>query len=266
MKMKNSFIPFDIFKQATLSWWWVAILMIIGGLLGLFIHGFTPPIFEAQAIFSITIDYTRTGYLSDIQEDQAMRGIGSLIGSDLILQRTVMAALTKGLDITLDEFKQKSTLERGEFEWFIRFRDKDAHRAADLVNQWADNAFQELSDASLHALRAEELSNYLDSIETCLQRTTFGSDAKAPCSFPNLPIILEEIQKTGEIVYQEKEASRGLMPALSINLVEKSPVPSSPVVYNRNAFILAGSLIGLLIGIIFTFLWGNKPKIKRLRG
>jgi hypothetical protein len=139
-------------------------------------------------------------------------------------------------------------------------------KAAELVNQWADQAFQELSDASHHALRAEELSIYLDSIETCLQRTTLGSDAKAPCSFPNLPIILEEIQKTGEIVYQEKEASRGLMPALSINIVEKSQVPRSSVVFNRNAFVLAGSFIGLLFGILFTFLWGNKPKIKRLRG
>ena len=264
--MKNSFIPFDIIKQATSSWWLIVILMIIGGLLGLFFHGFTPPIFEAQARFSVTIDYTRTGYLSDIQEDQAMRGIGSLIGSDLILQRTVNAAHTAGVDISLDEFRQKSTLERGDFEWLIRFRDKDAQNAADLVNQWADQANKELLEASQHALRTEELFNYLDSIETCLQRTTLGSDAKTPCSFPNLSIILEEIQKTGEIAYQEKEASRGLMPALSIKLIEKSQVPPSPVIFNQNAFVLAGSFIGLLIGILITFLWGNKPKNKGLRG
>jgi hypothetical protein len=264
--MKNSFIPFDIFKQVTSSWWLVAILMIIGGLWGLFSHSFTPPIFEGQARFSVTIDYTRTGYLSDIQEDQAMRGIGSLIGSDIILQRTVNAAHTASVEISLDEFKQKSTLERGDFNWFIRFRDKDAQKAADMVNLWADQANEELLEATQHAFRAEELFNYLDSIESCLQRTTLGSDAKAPCSFPNLPIILEEIQKTGEIAYQEKEASKGLMPALSIKLVEKSQVPLSPVVFSRNAFILAGSFIGLVLGILITFFWGNKPKIKRLCG
>jgi hypothetical protein len=264
MKMKNSFIPLDIFTQATSSWWLVAVLMMIGGILGLFLHGFTPPIFEAHAKFSVTIDYTRTGYLSDIQEDQAMRGIGSLIGSDLIMQRTVNAAHLAGVDISLDEFKQKSTMERGDFNWLIRVRDKDAQKAADLVNQWADHADKELLEASQHALRAEELFNYLDSIENCLQRTTLGSEAKTPCTFPNLPIILEEIKNTGEIAYQEKEASRGLMPALSIELVEKSQIPSSPVVFGRNAFILAGSFIGLILGIFITFLWGNKPKIKRL--
>ncbi len=264
--MKNSFIPFDLFKQAISRWWLVAFLMIIGGLVGLCLHNFSPAIYEAQAKFSVTIDYTRTGYLSDIQEDQAMRGIGSLIGSDLILQRTVNAAHSASVDISLDEFKQKSTLERGDFNWFIRFRDKDAQKAADLVNQWADQANKEILDASQHAFRAEELFNYLDSIETCLQRTTFGSEAKAPCSFPNLPIILEVIQKTGEIAYQEKEASRGLMPALSISLVEKSQLPPSPVVFNRNTLVLAGSFIGLLFGILITFLWGNNLKIKRLRG
>jgi hypothetical protein len=263
--MKNSFIPFDIFKQATSSWLLIAILMIFCGLLGQFFHGFTPPLYEAQARFSVTIDYTRTGYLSDIQEDQAMRGIGSLIGSDLILQRTINAAQNASVDISLDEFKRKSTLERGDFDWFIRFRDKDAQKAADLVNRWADQANIELLEASQHAIRTEELFNYLDSIESCLQRTTLGSDAKIPCSFPNLSIILEEIQKTGEIAYQEKEASRGLMAALSINLIEKSQVPLSPVVFNQNAFILAGSFIGFLFGILITFLWGNKLKILRMR-
>jgi hypothetical protein len=264
--MKNSFIPFDLLKRTASKWWLFALMMIIGGLSGLFFHGFTPSIFEAQARFIVTIDYTRTGALSDIQEDQAMRGIGSLIGSDLILQRTVVAAHSSGLDISFDEFKQKSTLERGEFDWFIRFRDKDPYKAANLINLWADQADQELKKASSHALRAEELLNYLDSIENCLQRTTLGNDAKAPCIFPNLSIILEEIQKTGEIAYQEKESSRGLMPALSISLVEKSQVPQIPVIFNRNAFVLAGSFIGLILGIFITFLWGNKPKIKRLRG
>ncbi len=264
--MKNSFIPFDLLKRITPRWWFFALMMIIGGLSGLFFYDFTPSIFEAHARFIVTIDYTRTGALSDIQEDQAMRGIGSLIGSDLILQRAVVTAHSSGLEISFDEFKQKSTLERGEFDWFIRFRDKDPHKAADLVNLWADQADQELKKASSHALRAEELLNYLDSIETCLQRTTLGNDAKAPCAFPNLSKILEEIQKTGEMAYQEKEASRGLMPALSINLVEKSQVPQTPVIFNRNAFVLAGSFLGLILGVFFTFLWGNKPKIKRLRG
>ena len=263
--MNNSFIPLDLLKRITPRWWFLALTMILGGLLGLIFHGFTPPIFEAKARFMVTIDYTRTGYLSDIQEDQAMRGIGSLIGSDIILQRTVTTAHSSGLEISLDEFKQKSTLERGEFDWFIRFRDKDSHKASDLVNLWAEQADQELKLASSHALRAEELLNYLDSIETCFQRTTLGNDMKAPCTFPNLSKILEEIQKTGEMAYLEKEASRGLMPALSINLVEKSQVPQTPVIFNRNAFVLAGSFIGLILGVFITFLWGNKPKIKRLR-
>jgi hypothetical protein len=266
MKIKNSFIPLDFLMRIISRWWFLTLVMIIGGLLGLFLHSFSNPIFEAKARFMVTIDYTRTGYLSDIQEDQAMRGVGSLIGSDLIIKRAVDMANSSGLKISFDEFKQKSILERGEFDWFIRFRDRDLQKATDLVNLWADQADQELKKVSSHALRAEELLNYLDSIETCLQRTTLGNDAKAPCAFPNLSKILEEIQKTGEMAYQEKESSRGIMPALSINLVEKSLVPPIPVVFNRNAFILAGSFLGLILGVFITFLWGNKPKIKRLRG
>ena len=59
-----------------------SVLMIAGGLLGLLVSQVRAPIFESSAVFSVTIDYTQTGALTDIQEDQAMRGVGSVIFSD----------------------------------------------------------------------------------------------------------------------------------------------------------------------------------------
>lgn len=249
--MKEFFTPKDFFDQVFCQWYYLPIAMLLGGLVGLILNGFIPPLYEAQAKFVVTIDYTRTGYLSDIQEDQAMRGIGSLIGSDLILQKTSKDAGLIYSKVSFSEIKRISRLERGEFEWFIRIRDKDAQKAAYLVNIWADKAIEVIGEALSHSFNAERLLQTLDSLEMCLQRVTIGLSSNAPCTLENVDLLLLEIQKVGEKAYLEKEASRGLMPALRVDLVEKSRVPAQPVVFARNAFILAGAMLGL----IFMLVW-----------
>lgn len=249
--MDNSYIPKDFYQKLIRFWFYLPIAMIIGGVFGLFLHFLIPSIFEAQAKFIVTIDYTRTGYLSDIQEDQAMRSIGSLINSDFVLQKTVDIANLHGEDITLPELREKSRLERGEFEWYIRIRDQSAEKASQLVNFWAEQADRVLTDASLHSIKAEELFNYLDSMELCLQRITQGLNSCSPCEVKNTNQILDEINSVGMLAYQEKEASRGIMPALSVELRERSQPPLHPVVFARNSFVFGGAIIGMMIILIW---------------
>ena len=264
--MNEIFVPKDLLKKILSHWFYLPIAMILGGIFGLILNVFIPPVYEAQAKFVVTIDYTRTGYLSDIQEDQAMRGIGSLIGSDLILQKTVENSNSIHSDISLPEIKNQSRLERGEFEWFIRIRDKDAQRATNLVNLWAEQADSMLKEASYHAFKAEGLFKVLDSLEMCLQRVTLGVESIPPCTLSNIEQLLQDIQTIGERAYQEKEASRGLMPALSVNLIEKSQVPARPVVFARNAFVLAGAMIGIILMMFWLLVFKAEEPVKRARG
>ena len=264
--MKDNFIPKDFFDKMLHYWFYLPIGMLLGGIVGLIINGFVPPVYEAQAKFVVTIDYTRTGYLSDIQEDQAMRGIGSLINSDFILQKTIDAAHSIYADVSFSDIKKQSRLERGEFEWYIRIRDNDAQRATTLVNLWAEKADTVLKEALFHAFKAERLFQVLDSLEMCLQRATIGVGSIAPCTMNNMDKLLLDIQTVGEKAYQEKEASRGLMPALAVDLIEKSQVPVQPVVFARNAFVLAGAMLGLILILIWFFAVDLIKPGKKARG
>jgi hypothetical protein len=263
--MENSYIPKDYYQKLIRNWFFLPFAMIIGGLIGLFLHYFIPPIFEAQAKFVVSIDYTRTGYLSDIQEDQAMRGIGSLIDSDFVHQKTVDKVNSLGEKISLSEIKEKSRLERGEFEWYIRIRDRKAENASKLVNLWAEQADQVLIDAIQHSLKAEGLFNYLDSIELCLQRISLGLDSLPPCDAKNTNEILKEMNSVGILAYQEKEASRGLMPALTVELREKSVLPLQPVVFARNGFVFGGAIIGMMAMLIWLAFKKTKQTVKNTR-
>lgn len=264
--MTENFVPKDFFDKMLRYWFYLPIGMLLGGIVGLILNGFIPPVYEAKAKFVVTIDYTRTGYLSDIQEDQAMRGIGSLINADFILQKTIDEAESVYADVSFSEMKKQSRLERGEFEWYIRIRDKDAQRAATLVNLWAEKADGVLKEALFHAFNAERLFQVLDSLELCLQRVTIGVGTIASCTFNNINQLLLDIQTIGEKAYQEKEASRGLMPALAVNLVEESQVPVQPVVFAKNAFVLAGAFLGLILMFVWIFAVDLFKPRKKARG
>ena len=264
--MKEYFVPKDFFDKMLRYWFYLPIGMLLGGIIGLLLNGFVPPVYEAQAKFVVTIDYTRTGYLSDIQEDQAMRGIGSLINSDFILQRTINAAHSEYPGVLFSDIKKQSRLERGEFEWYIRIRDNDAQRATTLVNLWAEKADEVLKESLSHAFQAERLFQVLDSLEMCLQRITIGVESIAPCTINNMDQLLLDIQTVGEKAYQEKEASRGLMPALAVDLVEKSQIPVQPVVFARNAFVLAGAILGLILMFVWIFTFDLMKPGKKARG
>jgi len=251
MKSSLLFHPRKLIHKYTNRWWLPALLMIIGGLLGLIFSYFSPPIYEGKAVFAVTIDYTRTGALSDIQEDQAMRDVGSLIDSTLVLQNTVQRANANGYSFTVEDFRAISMVEREEFRWSLRVRSKNPQQAAELTSMWAEEANGLLMDASKNALIADNLFRYLDSLETCLQRTAQLDSSVVPCTISNLPEILKEIEMTGEKAYQVKEASRGIMPALTAEMVEWGEIPKEPVNQSRNAKIL----IGVMIGFIISFGW-----------
>ncbi len=261
--MNNFFIPVDFFRRNYHQWWLFAVLMIAGGVFGLVFSNFQSPIYESKAVFSITIDYSRTGAVSDIQEDQAMRGIANVIESDAVLQKTLDATQEIGLDFSIQDFKQKSFLEREGFSWTLRIRDSNPKTAADLVNLWAENAYLVLKDATYHALRADSLIKYLDSLEYCLERTTAANESYVPCKFPNLMAILSEIQSTGEIAYKEKEASLGMMAALDVKLVEKGKAAISPVIFRRSSLVFAGMVIGLVFAVILFIVRNGEKTIQR---
>jgi len=249
--MNKRFSPQLLLKEVLNKWWFTSLLFVLGGLFGLLLSEFQPPIYESKAGFSITIDYTRTGFLSDIDQDQAMLGIGNLLKSDRVLQKCVQSANTIGYSLTLEDLREKISIERDGFTWSLRVRDESAISATELVDIWTKEATSVYQSAAEHALRAEGYFQYLDSLVNCFQRSTIGNNDNGICTLSNLNNISKEIQKTSKLAYQEKESSLGLMPALSAQLIGKGQTIQKPILFYRNILIIAGALVGILIALLF---------------
>ncbi len=240
----------EYLKYAGSHWYLLVIVMIIGGLAGLGATTFLPEVYESNAAFNVTIDYTQTGMLSDVEEDQAMRGVGDIIFSDEITNETLAALEEQGMQLTKDEFYDNAIFDREEFRWAIRYRDADPQIAYTVVETWGREADRVLQDSLEHARLASSYQGVLTGLESCLQRTTGAGSGVEDCSLENIDNILMEIEQISALIKTEKELSKGLLPALSIQMLEEAKVPSRPMRYQVNVLVLNGALIGLLVMLV----------------
>ncbi len=236
----------DLLNGITTRWYFLVAGMLAGGLIGLAITPFLPPLYESNAVFAVTIDYTQTGMLSDVEEDQIMRAVGTLIFYDEVIDETLADLKGQGLDLSRDEFYEDAVFEREEFRWAIRYRDADPHIAFQVVDTWEKQADRIIQEGLQHANLAASYQNVLTGLETCLQRMTQSSNTNEECSIDNLDAILAGIEKTSDLITVEKEQSRGLFSGLAVLLAEQAKLPTQPVRHQVNTLVLCGALVGLL--------------------
>jgi hypothetical protein len=256
MNSTDGFIFMDFVKKLFAGWKRIAIFMVIGGFCGMAASKLLTPIYETRAVIAVTINYTRTGALSDIQEDQAMRGLGSVIDSDAVLDQVVLDAELAGISIDRATMAENFTLEREEFRWFLRVRDTDPVKATTLANIWAEDAMTVLDSAMEHAIIAGHYQQYLDSLDYCLQRQAPEGTSDEPCADLDFEFLRNEIQKTSSEIRDQQSMSYGLMPALQFFLAEEAPLNSEAVLGIRSILIFSGAILGFLVAALIP----NKEK------
>lgn len=233
------------------QWWKICITMMVGGIIGLLISNQIRTLFESSATFSVTIDYRQTGALSDVQEDQAMRGVGSVIFSDRVIDQTLNQLQDSSYRIEREDFYQNAFLDRNEFRWTIRFRDHNPQNAQQVITIWGKNAESILSEGLKSALIVDSYYLLLDGLKNCLQRQTIDNGSGQICGFSSTSELLDEIQYLALQIQAEKENSQGLFSALSVEMVEAGRVSEKPVRYNQNTLVLSGAIIGLIVSIFY---------------
>jgi uncharacterized protein involved in exopolysaccharide biosynthesis len=244
--------PLSSLENALDQWWLIALLTVWGGLIGWVYHTTRPPLYEAQAVFYISIDYTRTGQLTQFEQDQALWGAVEVIRSDPVVRQVVTRARSEGLAIEVRDLRLRSHFERKQSRWFLRIRDPDPRTAATLTNLWAEAGFAALTEAHLAALQAQSLHQYRSSLATCLQLATEIQDPNNPCKALAIPAIQAALEQANADLSEQLLASRGVLPAIVLDLPETATIPREPVQFGRNSLVMIGGLIGFIVGVVST--------------
>jgi hypothetical protein len=152
--VENEFVPFDYFARLARFWWVVVLCAVLGGAIGLIIHRLKPPIYEAQAVFTASIDFNKIDFMhpqastpvpfqfTQYDEDIAL----SVVNSSLIdvVPQVVTFAQQNGIQVDATGLKSQSTIEREHAYWDLRYRNADPILAQKIVNYWAETGFSDL--------------------------------------------------------------------------------------------------------------------------
>lgn len=245
MSTDRSITPLEELEHLLRSWPLLILLTLWGGAVGWFLHENRSPIYEARATFYISIDFTRTGELTQFEEDHAVSVASAVLQGGPVLDRVAAAAQAEGLPYTPTDLLEKGFLERQQATWTLRLRDPDPETAARLANLWAENGLAVLTAAHRAALEAQALQSLLDGLSACLDPERSEAVGRV-CGERPAAELSEEIQRLSEEVSAARAESQGLLPALVFDLTRPARTPRQPVQFGRNSMVLAGALIGLL--------------------
>jgi capsular polysaccharide biosynthesis protein len=129
-------------------WWLIAVFAIVGGLLALAFSALKPPKYEAEAIFSASIDYRDINFENLVDETESPLTFSqydidmalSAVHTVLLQVRDEAFTFAQSLDPSLEAetFENNMLIERQLGLWYLRYRHEDAQTAQSIVNYWAE--------------------------------------------------------------------------------------------------------------------------------
>jgi uncharacterized protein involved in exopolysaccharide biosynthesis len=239
--MRNQeFSPRESLERILARWWVTVLITVMGGIVGWTFHFLKPPIYEASAVITINMDFTKRE-LTQYEEDYAFNAAGAIIASTTVKDQIVSEARAQGILIDTSQPQRAMYSEGKQSVWELRVRDRDPKVAAGLANIWAEEAVEALDVALRRALRAEQIQDQISSI-TSGQSTASGSSGL------NTEIQTTLQGLTDELV-QEKRLTQGVISIMTFALSETATAPEKPALYDLANLVLAGACIGFVISL-----------------
>ena len=239
-------------------WLIVAACILLGGLLGGLLSTAFRPVYEAKSLVTTNMELRVDGTLTEIMLDAQINHIGELVFHPDVVAQLIAAEQAQGNTLTLEDLKQKTSVERQLMNTVIKVQDSDPQVAARIASQWAEILYNRLSEAYPHAVRLSEAKLEYDALAACL------SDAsKEPTTFclaltPDS--LAAEMERLNGIIFEESPQSLGLTVALNVSQFQPAPIPTEPLYNQRGALILGGAGIGLVAGILLNEIPNSRKK------
>lgn len=249
----KEFSPLEAFEYALRRWWLVALLVIAGGGAGGLFHRVQPPLYEAKATFMVSIDFSRSDALTRwdqdrYEEDHTILAAMALIVSTPVIEQVSADVQARGIPAEALVFNRRVFIERKQALMTLRVRNENPETAALIANLWADRAYAALLDAQQHALQAWTLRNLISGLTACLPAPQPVADPASLCASASLDELQQRVQAAEVELNAETIASKGIIPALTFDLSQRASLPDAPAAYNTSLLVIAGALVGFVVG------------------
>jgi len=253
----NELSPRDLLDRLFRRWPVIVLAVIIGGVAGWLASYLFTPVYEAHAEIIIDLDSglwkqeDHPGNPIEYALAQSMRPITALLYSDDTVAALVAAAREENIPLDKETLLRTFTIQRINMTWLLTVRANDAQQAARLADLWVQAALPYHQSAYEHAVKGFGLTLQRNTLSACFDQATLAAgNTCAGTSFASLADLQPALDKLEAQIAIEKEASLGLDPAMNVLAGAPAEVPAQPVRYRRSWLTLAGTMIGLILGIV----------------
>lgn len=260
--MSEGISPTVQFRRLLRRWWLLVLLGGLGALGGLAFGVARPALYEAKATLGISIAYGVTKPLELVVEDRAINRVAGLLGSDAVLSM-VLAELPESIRIEREwrvpaDLRAALRLDQRLALWELVATDRDPAVAQSLATAWGKASVKSLDEAHIHAWRAAGLAGTppMD-VDCALDEGSAGGGIppRWRCHVTTLSASPEALQG---MLQTELNASRGMLPNITYELLQMPLQPAKPVVWGRGNLVLAGAGLGFLVGLVVVLAWAGQ--------
>lgn len=142
----DELLPSHYLGRLIKLWWIVVICTLLGGTGGYLISRVKQPVYEAKAIFHVSIDLTLVPFrqqpLELHDEDLALASLHGAMLNPEVIQALFEAAQSQKINLNWDELIQNYTVERKNTLWELRYRSFDPQIAYTVVSIWAEKTYE----------------------------------------------------------------------------------------------------------------------------
>ncbi len=244
----------DVFTRAVRYWWLVTILVMAGGVVGLFVSRLQRPLYESTAQITTVIDYAYAGRLTDYEEDHLLAAIGDIITSDAVMRSTAAAAVQEGLTSSPEETMAGLSASRQGYRWELSSRFNDPHTSQRVNQLWLDASMKALEGFRRDSITALAQVNAQAEVEACFQQAASLEPVSPYCSLGEMRELLASLEGSSESEQPGSLLTGLLVSRISYQVTREAVMPTKPVHYSVNLTTLAGAIIGLLAVMILFIL------------
>jgi hypothetical protein len=254
MSEKTDVIPIDYLRTAIAGWKIMLSIAIFFSVLGIGLSSLLPPQYQASAILQVDIDYVRAAPLDDVTVMKAYEKVRGVLLADDVLSGALLAVEkvvgSTGELTGIAAMRDRIRLSQRPDGWELVVYSQDPTFAAGLADAWAEASIRALEEGLHHSLLAWEWQNALYSAHCSLSPDPQDETrALWQCSTRSEGLDPAQIP---EAILEQVRLSRGILPMFSFSILQHAAVPDSPILWGRAPIILIGSLLGLLLGFIWT--------------
>ena len=139
---------------------------------------------------------------------------------------------------------------------------EDPTDAAALANTWSESVVSELERALFHSWRVTQLQSDFYDLGCIFAAEVYDGEPAGVWVCQHEDEALDPDRLVKELI-EEVQLSRGILPALSFSVLAEAAPPEAPVLWERGTLIIASTVVGLIVGVIFSL---TRPVMSEARG